>query len=270
MKRTRKLAYPFNLWIAVFIVVPLLLIFYFSFTNEQGFTLDNFKNIFQFNTLKTLYNSFYVAFMTTVICFIIGYPLAYIISKTKAKFRTVALMLIMIPMWMNFLLRTYAWVTILSKNGIINSFLNKLNLPNINIMFTQSAVILGMVYNFLPFMILPIYTVLEKMDKRVVEAAYDLGANRRQAFYKVIFPMSLPGIISGISMVFIPSISTFEITVLLGGGKVNMIGNTIEQQFTNVGNWNYGSALSILLMLFILISMLLDKESFGTGGKNEK
>lgn len=270
MKRIKTLAYPFNLWLVGFIIIPLLLIFYFGFTVDGIFTINNFIKIFQLSTVLTLYNSLYIAFITTVICLLIGYPMAYIISKIRGRYRIIAMMLIMVPMWMNFLLRTYAWVTILSKNGIINSILESLNLPQIDIMYTTNAVVIGMVYNFLPFMILPIYTVLEKMDKRVVEAAYDLGANKRQAFTKVIFPMSLSGVFSGISMVFIPSISTFEITRLLGGGKVNMIGNVIEQQFTATGDWNYGSALSLFLMLFILISILLDKESIETGGQNAK
>ena len=265
--KSKRLAYPFNIWLFIFIVIPLLLIIYFSFTGMDGqFTVENFKRIFQYNTIKTLYNSISIAFISTLICFLIGYPMAYIISKTKYSYRTVAMMLIMIPMWMNFLLRTYAWVTILSKNGIINNFLRAINLPALNIMYTKKAVVLGMVYNFLPFMILPIYTVLEKMDKSVVYAAYDLGANKWQAFKKVIFPMSMPGVLSGISMVFIPAISTFEITGLLGGGKSNMIGNVIEQQFTTTGDWNYGSALSMLLMVFILASILLDRED--KGGKN--
>lgn len=268
MRKSKHLAYPYTIWLLAFIIIPLILVIYFAFTDASGsFTLDNFSKIFQNNTVKTLYNSIYVAFFTTVICLLIGYPMAYFLSKTKVKYRTMAMMLIMIPMWMNFLLRTYAWVTLLSDNGVINSILEKFGLPGLNIMYTQPAVILGMVYNFLPFMILPIYTILEKMDYRLIEAAHDLGANNKQAFTKVIFPLSLPGVMSGISMVFIPSISTFEITRLLGGGKVNMIGNVIEQQFTATGNWNYGSALSIFLMIFIVVSLLLDKEK-NEGGKN--
>ena len=264
MKKIRTLAYPYNVWLFIFIFVPLLLIFYYAFTTKGGqVTLDNFSKIFSKNTLKTLWNSVYIALLTTIICLVIGYPVAYIISKMGGNTRTVFMMLVMVPMWMNFLLRTYAWVTILSKNGILNNVLQSLNLPNVEIMYTTSAIVLGMVYNFLPFMILPIYTALEKMDYRLVEAAHDLGANDRQAFYKVIFPLSMPGVLSGISMVFIPAISTFEITRLLGGGKINLIGNVIEQQFTTTGNWNYGSALSIILMVFIIISLLLDKENAG-------
>ncbi|MDO5027521.1 MAG: ABC transporter permease [Tissierellia bacterium] len=270
MKKIKRLAYPYNIWMLLLIVAPLILVAYYAFTNPSGdFTLENFSKIFEANTLKTLYNSISIAFVSTVICLIIGYPMAYFISKTDAKYRTVAMMLIMVPMWMNFLLRTYAWVTILSPSGVLNSVLKLMGLKGIDIMYTQSAVTIGMVYNFLPFMILPIYTALEKMDYRLVEAAHDLGANDFQAFSKVIFPMSLPGVFSGISMVFVPAISTFEITRLLGGGKVNMIGNVVEQQFLYTGNWNYGSALALILMVFIVISILFDKEGVETGGKNE-
>lgn len=270
MKKIKRLAYPYNVWMVFLIVAPLFLVAYYAFTNSAGsFTLQNFKNIFEAKTLKTLYNSISIAFISTLFCLIIGYPMAYFISKTKVKYRTVAMMLIMVPMWMNFLLRTYAWVTILSPSGVLNSILSLFGLKGVDLMYTQTAVTLGMVYNFLPFMILPIYTALEKMDYRLVEAAHDLGANNIQAFTRVIFPMSLPGVFSGISMVFVPAISTFEITRLLGGGKVNMIGNVIEQQFLYTGNWNYGSALALILMVFIVISILFDKESVETGGKNE-
>lgn len=271
MKKLKRLAYPYNVWMLIFIIAPLILVVYYAFTDGAGgFTTENFSKIFEANTLKTLYNSLYIALVSTLICLLLGYPMAYFISKTSARYRTVAMLLIMVPMWMNFLLRTYAWVTILSPSGVLNSILSSMGLPNVDLMYTQSAVILGMVYNFLPFMILPIYTALEKMDYRLVEAAHDLGANDRQAFTKVIFPLSLPGVVSGISMVFIPAISTFEITRLLGGGKVNMIGNVIEQQFINTGNWNYGSALALLLMVFILISVVLDKDESGREAKNAK
>lgn len=270
MKKIRRLAYPYNLWMLIVIVAPLLLIAYYAFTSSAGsFTLDNFSNIFDKRTLKTIYNSVSIAFVSTVLCLLIGYPMAYIISKTNARYRTVAMMLIMVPMWMNFLLRTYSWVTILSPSGVLNSIMGLVGLKAPDLMYTQTAVTLGMVYNFLPFMILPIYTSLEKMDYRLVEAAHDLGANDLQAFTKVIFPLSLPGVLSGVSMVFIPAISTFEITRLLGGGKVNMIGNVIEQQFLYTGNWNYGSALALVLMIFIVISVLFDQEGKEKGGKNE-
>ena len=249
------------------ILLPMVLIAYYAFTSRAGgFTLANFAKIFEPNTLRIITNSIWIAFLTTLICFIIGYPMAYAMSQTNIRYRTLAMMLVMLPMWMNFLLRTYAWVTILSPSGVLNSLLGVLKLPAIDIMYTQTAVVLGMVYNFLPFMILPIYTALEKIDYRLVEAAHDLGANNTQAFTRVIFPLSMPGVISGISMVFIPAISTFEITRLLGGGQVNLIGNVIEQQFLFTGDWNYGSALSLILMVFILISILFDSEGVETGG----
>lgn len=270
MKKIRRLAYPYNVWMLFLIVAPLFLIAYYAFTSKSGvFTLENFANIFEGKTLKTLYNSVTIAFISTVICLILGYPMAYFISKTNVRYRSMAMALIMVPMWMNFLLRTYAWVTILSPSGVLNSILGIFGIEGIDIMYSRGAVILGMVYNFLPFMILPIYTALEKMDYRLVEAAHDLGANNTQAFTKVIFPMSLPGVMSGISMVFVPAISTFEITRLLGGGKVNMIGNVIEQQFLFTGNWNYGSALAMILMIFIVISVIFDKEGKNEGGKDE-
>lgn len=181
-------------------------------------------------------------------------------AKLPVKYRTTACLLVIIPMWMNFLLRTYAWVSILSRQGILNSFLVQLGLAPTDLLYTQAAVILGMVYNFLPFMVLPIYTVLEQNQQCFIDAALDLGANRRQVFLYVILPLSKPGIISGITMVFIPAISTFEITALLGGNKSNLIGNMIEQQFTVVGDWHYGSTISLILMIFILISLLFDKE----------
>ena len=271
MKKIKRLAYPYNVWMAFLIVAPLILIIYYGFTNGFGdFTLENFAKIFEGNTLQTFYNSIFIAFISTILCLLIGYPMAYMISRADVKYRTIAMMLIMVPMWMNFLLRTYAWVTILSPSGVLNSVLNAIGLGSVDIMYTQKAVILGMVYNFLPFMILPIYTALEKMDYRLIEAAHDLGANKRQALFKVIVPMSLPGVFSGISMVFVPAISTFEITRLLGGGQVNMIGNVIEQQFIYTGQWNYGSALALVLMVFILISILLDRDSINEGDKNAK
>lgn len=271
MKKIKKLAYPYNVWMVFLIIAPLLLVVYYGFTNGFGdLTLDNFVRIFERNTLKTLGSSILIALISTIICLVIGYPMAYMISRTSLKYRQAVMMMVMIPMWMNFLLRTYAWVTILSPSGILNSVLSALGLGTVDLMFTQEAIILGMVYNFLPFMILPIYTALEKMDFRLIEAAHDLGANKTQALFKVIVPMSLPGVFSGIAMVFVPAISTFEITRLLGGGKVNMIGNIIEQQFINVGDWNFGSALALILMIFIVISILLDRESVETGGKNAK
>lgn len=269
MKKIKSLAYPYLLWIALFIVIPLFMIFYYAFTQNGAFTFDNFMKIFEGSTLKTIWTSFRVAGITTVLTLIIGYPFAYFMTKLNLKYRTLAMMLIMVPMWMNFLLRSYAWVTILSQNGVLDNLLNFFGIKYNSFLYTEASVILGMVYNFLPFMILPIYTALEKIDYNLIEASYDLGANPRQTFWKVIFPMSIPGLISGITMVFVPVISTFEVSELLGGGMVNMIGNTIERSFTKTGDWGYGSALATVLMIVILISVLFDKESVETGGIND-
>ena len=269
MKKIKQLAYPYLLYIAVFIVVPLFMVLYYAFTKDGGFTLENFYKISEPSTIKTLVTSFRIALITTIVSLIVGYPFAYFMSKMNVKFRTAAMMLIMVPMWMNFLLRSYAWVTILSPNGVLDKFLAFIGIKYNSFMYTESAVVLGMVYNFLPFMILPIYTALEKIDYGLLEAASDLGANNRQTFTKVIFPMSLPGIFSGLTMVFVPVISTFEVSTLLGGGMVNMVGNVIERQFTKTQNWGYGSALATVLMIVILISMLFDKESVEIGGKDD-
>lgn len=266
MKINRRFSAPYLVWAVIFIVVSLLMVFYYAFTSGTGvFTLENFSRFFSGRNLITLFKSLRIAFFTTLICLLLGYPTAYFISTVKLKYRTTAMLLVMIPMWMNFLLRTYAWVTILSRNGILNSVLGFFGLRPLDMLYTESAVILGMVYNFLPFMILPIYTVLEKMDKSLTEAAMDLGSSPWDAFRKVTFPLSMPGVLSGISMVFIPAISTFEITALLGGNKTNLIGNVIEQQFTVTGDWNYGSAMALILMIFLVISLIFDRS--GTGQK---
>lgn len=268
MKKIRSLAYPYLFWMLIFIILPLLLILYYAFTKDGGFTLANFGQIFEGTTLRTIGVSLKVAGITTLVCLIIAYPFAYYMTKLNLSYRTLAMMLIMVPMWMNFLLRSYAWVTILSQNGVLDHLLGLVGIDYQSFLYTEASVILGMVYNFLPFMILPIYTALEKIDYSLIEASHDLGANNSQTFRKVIFPMSLPGIISGITMVFVPVISTFEVSELLGGGKVNMIGNVIERSFTRTGNWGYGSAIATLLMIVILISVLFDKESIESGGLN--
>lgn len=198
-----------------------------------------------------------MAVLSTVLCLIIGYPFSYFISKFKVKTRNMMILLVVIPMWMNFLLRTYSWISILSKNGLLNSILNFFGLPTVNLMYSNVSILIGMVYNFLPFMILPIYTTLIKIDKEYIEASHDLGANRVKTFTKLVFPMSLPGVITGITMVFIPAISTFEISALLGGNKENLIGNIIEQQFRVTGNWNFGSAMSMVLLVMILVSLFI-------------
>lgn len=273
----KKAAYPYIIWMIIFILVPLLLVLYFGLTvgDSQNlstfkFSLENFKRFLDPIYLKVLGRSVNLAFISTVICLIIGYPIAYIISKKKPSKRNTMILMFVIPMWMNFLLRTYAWLTLLGKNGIINIFLMKIGLQPLDLLYNDKAVLLGMVYNFLPFMVLPIYSVLVKMDRKLIDAAEDLGANKTQVFSKVIFPLSMPGVATGITMVFIPALSTFVISSLLGGNKYNLIGNLIEQQFRWTGDWHFGSTMSIILMIFILLSSLLssrfDKEKEGGGG----
>ena len=274
MKRKQsesRLATPYAIWSVLFIVIPLILIVFFSFTKQVDgrymFTLDNFDKFFNVMYFKVVRRSLVLAFISTVLCLIVGYPTAYIISKAKPSRRATLLLLCILPMWMNFLLRTYAWSAILGKNGFINTLLGMVGLGPINILYTDAAVLLGMVYNFLPFMILPIHTILSKMDQDLINAAKDLGANNFQVFTKVIFPLSLPGVISGITMVFMPAVSTFVISKLLGGGQFYLIGNLIEQEFMSVGDWHFGSAISIFMMIIILISMAFMNKFEGSDDK---
>ncbi len=275
--RFRMLSYPYIVWMAIFIIGPILLILFYSFTSgnvhdlgSMSFSIGSYKKLFNLMYLKVIAKSFYLAAVATALCFLLGYPVALIIVKAEARKRNLLMLFFLVPIWMNFLLRTYAWMSILSPNGFINRILAFFGLPMLNIMPGQSAVVLGMVYNFLPFMVLPIYTVLSKIDKSVVEAAMDLGANNLATFIKVVFPLSIPGIITGITMVFMPAVSTFVISRLLGGGKDLLIGNLIEQQFTVQRDWHFGSALSIVLMVLILLSMAVmssvDKEEHQGGG----
>lgn len=252
-------AYPYVVWSAIFIVIPLLLIVFFSFTSKVDgrfvFSFENFQRLFEPIYFTVFIRSIWLAVLSTVSCLILGYPIAYIISKLPIKRRNMLILLFILPMWMNFLLRTYAWMAILGRDGLINTLLGYIGIGPIKMLYTDGSILLGMVYNFLPFMVIPIYTVLIKIDKNLVNAAYDLGANKAQAFRKIILPLSIPGIISGITMVFMPAVSNFVIPSLLGGGKYMLVGNLIEQQFTTIGNWNFGSALSIFMMILILISM---------------
>ncbi|RDY23638.1 ABC transporter permease [Romboutsia maritimum] len=274
MKRKSILAYPYIIWSAIFIVIPLILVVFFSFTREVDngyvFSLANYKELMDPIYWKVFLRSIILAGGSTIICLLVGYPVAYIIAKMHVSKRGTLILLFILPMWMNFLLRTYAWVAILGKNGLLNSFLGIFGVQPVSILYTNFAILLGMVYNFLPFMVLPIYTSLSKMDNDLINAAHDLGANTIQVFSKVIFPLSLPGVISGITMVFMPAVTTFAISRLLGGGKFMLIGDLIEQQFTVVGDWNFGSAVSIFMMIVILISMAVmskfEDESDKEGG----
>lgn len=260
---------PFTVWSVLFILIPLFMIFYYGFIDKSGqFTLENILAIAQAEHLKALLLSILLSFIATVICLVLAYPLAMILSKLGVNQNSFIVLIFILPMWMNFLLRTLAWQTLLEKTGVINSILSVLHLPSLNIINTPYAIILGMVYNFLPFMVLPIYNSLVKLDKDVINAAKDLGANNAQTFTKVIFPLTLPGVISGITMVFIPALTTFVISNLLGGSKILLIGNVIEQEFTQASNWNLGSGLSLVMMIFIIISMVLsaifDKDGEGS------
>ena len=267
-------ASPYIVWSTLFIVIPLIIIVFFSFTQETAsgysFTLENFKRVLNSQYVSVFRRSLVLAFQSTVLCLILGYPVAYLISKVNVSKRGTLILLFILPMWMNFLLRTYAWVAILGKNGLLNTFLGWFGIPHTSILYTNTAILLGMVYNFLPFMVLPIFNSLSKMDNDLINAARDLGANSFQVFTKVIFPLSLPGVVSGITMVFMPAVTTFAISRLLGGGKFMLIGDLIEQQFTVVGDWNFGSAVSIFMMIIILISMAVmsrfEDESDKEGG----
>jgi len=260
--RTKYFAYPYVVWIILFIALPSFLVLLYSITTKESnglttihFTLENFKKFFNPMYMNILWDSIYLAAISTALCLLLGYPAAYIISNTHISRRNTLLFLCILPMWMNMLLRTYAWMTILGNNGILNNLFSLLGLPKINMLYTRGATVMGMVYNFLPFMVLPIYTALSKMDKGLLEAADDLGANKKTVFKKIILPLSMPGVISGIIMVFMPAVSTFIIPQLLGGNKSMMIGNLVERLFILNGDWNFGSAISIVMMLIILLSM---------------
>ncbi len=245
--RRSVFAYPYVLWMAAFILAPMLLILYYAFTGDGGFTLENIVSAANWDNMRVLLDSVRFALYTTVLCLLFGYPVAYLLSRMKKTTAALLSVFFIVPMWMNFLLRTYAWKVLL---GAFTRML-----------YTESAVLLGMVYNFLPFMILPIYTTLIKLDKSYIEAAADLGANPAQTFLKVVLPLSMPGIISGITMVFIPSTTTFAISQLLGGGKTMLYGDLIYMKFITEQSWNTGSALSIILLVFVLLSMTFMKKA---------
>ncbi|MEE0956239.1 MAG: ABC transporter permease [Eubacterium sp.] len=263
------LAAPYAAWAAGFIIIPLLMIFWYAFTGQDsgGFTLSNFPEAFTATTWKAFGLALLLSVVSTFVCLVLAYPLAMILASMKLKTTGFVVLIFILPMWMNFLLRTFAWQTLLEKNGVLNTILSFFHLPAVAIINTPGAIILGMVYNFLPFMILPIYNVLSKIDDSIFDAAHDLGAGWLDTFRRVTLPLSVPGIISGITMVFIPSLTTFVISDLLGGGKILLIGNLIEQQFKQLNNWNVGSAMSMILMLFIIVSMIIeakyDKEGEG-------
>lgn len=251
---TKLLDKPYLVWTVLFIIAPLVMVAYYAFTDKSGsFSLASVAQIPSY--LPTILLSVLYGLVATVICLLIGYPFAYIFSKFSQRKQQTMLLLVMLPMWMNFLIRTYSWMTILGDTGIINTILTAVGLEPAKLINTGGAVILGMVYNFLPYMILPIYSVLSKLDNSLVEAAQDLGSNRFHVFRRVVLPLSLPGVLSGITMVFVPCISTFYITQKLGGGQIVLIGDVIETQFQSANNYNLGAALSFVLMILILICL---------------
>ncbi len=270
MNSKRKiLAAPYISWSVLFIIVPLCMIFYYGLTDRSGaFSLENIIAITSVGHARALWRSILLSVISTFLCFILAYPLAMILTGMKKNQHSFIILIFILPMWMNFLLRTLAWQTLLEKNGVINNILTFFGLPRLKLINTSYAIVLGMVYNFLPFMVLPLYNALSKIDENVINAAKDLGANKIQTFFRVILPLSVPGIISGVTMVFVPALTTFIISSLLGGSKVLLIGNVIEQEFTQASNWHLGSGLSIVLMIFIIINMvitaLFDKDGEGS------
>ena len=266
MRQFKNLVRPYLIWSFILIVVPLLLIVLYSVTTGGNslvniqFTGENFKKIFEPVYMNVFIRSFKLGAITTIISLIIGYMLAYVISRFSDKAQNILILAVTIPTWINMLLRTYAWISLLSDNGIINHLLGLLGISPVTMMYTDFSVVVGLVCNFMPFMIIPIHTSLSKMDKSFIEAAYDLGANKFQTFTKVIWKLSIPGVLNGIMMVFLLSISTFVIPKLLGGGQYMLIGNLIESQFISVGDWNFGSAISLILAVLILIFMSLMKK----------
>ena len=278
MREFRRMAYPYFVWSAIMIILPMLLIVMYAFTVKGNdvisfkVTLDNFVRFFSDPIfLDVLKRSLWVAVLTTVICLVMGYPVAYIISQMKEHSKAIMVLLITMPMWINMLVRTYAWVGILQDKGVINTILGMFGIGPISLIYTDFAVVLGMVYNFIPFMILQIYTALSKLDKSYLEAASDLGANKVESFMRITLPLSLPGVLSGITLVFLPAVSSFFIPKMLGGGQYVLIGNVIESQFLTSGNWNFGSAISLIMTIIVMLSLFLtkklDRTSQSEGGK---
>ncbi|KAI4445771.1 Spermidine/putrescine transport system permease protein PotB [Eubacterium plexicaudatum ASF492] len=269
MRRFGKqlLAGPYLVWMIGFILLPLLLVVYYAFTNSAGnFTLANISSIFHKVHMKSLGLSIKIALQCTVICLLLSYPLAMILNKLHVRHQNFIVFIFILPMWMNFLLRILAWQLLLSNNGIINAVLDFFHLPNIYILNTPTAVLFGMVYDFLPYMILPIYNAMSRIRKDLIEAAQDLGAKNYVIFIRIILPLTLSGVMSGIIMVFVPALTSFAISNLLGGGKVLLIGNIIEADFMQFFNWNLGAGLSLVLMVFVIASMaVMNKHSDDAG-----
>jgi len=265
----RFLALPFGLWAVLFIVLPLFFVLWNGLKDvDGGFTLVHLQTVLQWEYLKALGLSVELALISTFICLVLAYPLCLILRERKASRGLLVFLLFLLPLWMNSLLTTMAWQTILEKHGLINMFLQSLGLPEVHIINTPLAIIIGMVYNFLPYMVLPLYVAINRIDNSIIEAARDLGANPYQTFRRVLLPLSMPGIVSGSTMVFIPALTTFVISALLGGNKVLLVGNIIEQEFTAAYDWQLGSALSMVLMVFIILNILL--EAFTDNGETAR
>ncbi|RHM62350.1 MULTISPECIES: ABC transporter permease [Coprobacillaceae] len=262
MKKLSQLAIPYMIWAALMILLPMILIALYAFTTQGNsivsfsFTLAHFKKFFTDpDFLLVLWRSISIAIKTTIICVLLGYPIAYFIARSSDRLRNILVLVITLPMWINMLVRTYAWIGLLSDGGIIQTILKWTGLYHGQLLYSEGAVLLGMVYNFIPFMILQINTALCKMDKSLLEASADLGANKIQTFIKVTFPLSLSGVVSGIALVFLPAVSSFFIPKLLGGGQYFLIGNVIENQFITVGEWNFGSAISLIIAAIMMVCM---------------
>lgn len=279
MKKFSQLAVPYIAWAVMMLVLPIILIAFYSITEpgnsivSVSLTLDHYVKFFTDpDFLIILWRSLVIAFKTTVICLLLGYPVAYFISRCKEKWQNILVLVITLPTWINALVRTYAWIGLLSEDGIFQRIFSFIGLGNTEFLYTEGAVLLGMVYNFVPFMILQINTSLCKMDHSLLEAGADLGANPIQTFRKITFPLSLPGVINGITLVFLPAVSSFFIPKLLGGGQYFLIGNLIENQFITVGEWNFGSAISMIMAIIMMLLMMLVRnvERRNQGGKEEE
>jgi spermidine/putrescine transport system permease protein len=264
----KVLGLPYGIWMAAFTAVPMLLMAVYALRGESGFSLSNFASFFSPIYLRVLWDSAVIAFWSTAASLCIGYPAAYFISVMEDRQREFFLMLLILPTWMNFLLRTYSWMNLLGKNGLLNRALDLLGIGPANLLYNNGAVLLGMLYNFLPFMIYPIYSVLRKLNPSYLEAAKDLGASPWKAFWKITFPLSLPGVATGVTMVFMPAVSTFVIPELLGGAQKMYIGNLIQHQFLVKGDWGFGSAISIIMMFFILLAMYVMNRFAGDEKEN--
>lgn len=252
----KLIASPYLVWAGIFIIVPLVIVVYYSFFDANGnFTLEYVSEIGKYKDV--MLNSIWLGFIATVISLVLAYPLAYIMARSTANVQRTMMMLVMLPMWMNLLIRTYSMMILMQDTGIINSFLEKIGLDAVHMINTQGAVVLGMVYNYIPYMILPLYSIMAKMDHNLIEAAEDLGANKVTVFRNIILPLSLPGIASGFTMVFVPSVSTFYISKKLGGNTFSLIGDVIEMQFKSANNYNLGASLSLVLMVLIIICMMV-------------